>query len=90
MIIYYLHTLKNPIAAKNIARLIENDSKTIYELSTEKEIEIKTISLLWQFLTNRITDEETSVDLWLVYTNSSYASIMFPTTFRMKNRYVNG
>ena len=41
MIIYYLHTLKNPIAAKNIARLIENDSKTIYELSTEKEIEIK-------------------------------------------------
>ena len=57
--------IKNPIAAKNIARLIENDSKTIYELSTEKEIEIKTISLLWQFLTNRITDEETSVDLWL-------------------------
>ena len=34
--------IKNPIAAKNIARLIENDSKTIYELSTEKEIEIKT------------------------------------------------
>ena len=57
--------IKNPIAAKNITRLIENDSKTIYELSTEKEIEIKTISLLWQFLTNRITDEETSVDLWL-------------------------
>ena len=57
--------IKNPIAAKNIARLIGNDSKTIYELSTEKEIEIKTISLLWQFLTNRITDEETSVDLWL-------------------------
>ena len=57
--------IKNPIAAKNIARLIENDSKTVYELSTEKEIEIKTISLLWQFLTNRITDEETSVDLWL-------------------------
>lgn len=57
--------IKSPSAAKNIARLIENDGKTIYELSTEKEININTLSLLWQFLTNRITDEETSVDLWL-------------------------
>ncbi len=57
--------IKNPIAAQNIQNLIDNDGKTIYELSTEKEIKIETISLLWQFLTNRITDEETLVDLWI-------------------------
>ena len=77
--------IKNPIAAKNIARLIENDSKTIYELSTEKEIEIKTTSLLWQFLTNRITDEETSVDLWLDLYQQFLRLYHVPY-----NRYVNG
>lgn len=57
--------IKNQIAVPNIKRLINNDGKTIYELSTEKEIKIETISLLWKFLTNRITNEETSVDLWI-------------------------
>lgn len=57
--------IPNPDAARHIRRLIENDGKTIYESSTEQEIKIETISLLWQFLTNRITNEEISVDLWI-------------------------
>lgn len=55
----------NADAAKHIRRLIENDGKTIYESSTEQELQIETISLLWQFLTNRVTNEEISVDLWI-------------------------
>ncbi len=57
--------IHNPNAARHIRRLIENDGKTIYESSTEQEIKVETISLLWQFLTNRVTNEENSVDLWI-------------------------
>ena len=57
--------INNSIAAENIKRLIENDGRTIFEQSTEQEIRLETISLLWQFLTNRITNEEISVDLWI-------------------------
>lgn len=57
--------IPNPDAARHVRRLIENDGKTIYESSTEQEIKIETISLLWQFLTNHITNEEISVDLWI-------------------------
>lgn len=53
----------NPAATRQIKRLIDNDGKTIYEASTEQEIKIETISLLWKFLTNRIINEEISVDL---------------------------
>ena len=55
----------NPAAAMQIKRLIDNDGKTIYEAPTEQEIKIETISLLWKFLTNRIINEEISVDLWI-------------------------
>jgi len=55
----------NPAATRQIKRLIDNDGKTIYEASTEQEIKIETISLLWKFLTNRIINEEISVDLWI-------------------------
>ena len=55
----------NPDAVRQIRRLIENDGKTIYESSTEREIKIETLSLLCRFLTNRITHEEISVDLWI-------------------------
>ena len=54
----------NPAAARQIKRLIDNDGKTIYEASTEQEIKIETISLLWK-LTNSIINEEISVDLWI-------------------------
>lgn len=56
----------NPDAAGHIGKLLENDGKTIYESSTEQEIKIETISLLWKFLTGRILpDEKIAVDLWI-------------------------
>lgn len=57
--------INNSDAARHIKRLIENDGRTIYESSTEQEIKVETISLLWKFLANRITNEEISVDLWI-------------------------
>lgn len=57
--------INNPTAARQMKRLIDNDGRTIYEASAEQEIKVETISLLWKFLTNRITNEEISVDLWI-------------------------
>lgn len=50
----------------------------------------KTISLLWQFLTNRITDEETSVDLWLDLYQQFLRLYHVPNNIPNENRYVNG
>lgn len=55
--------INNPDGARQIKRLIDNDGKTIYEASTEQEMKVETISLLWKFLTDRIINEEISVDL---------------------------
>lgn len=55
--------INNPDAARQIKRLIDNDGKTIYEASTEQEMKVETILLLWKFLTDRIINEEISVDL---------------------------
>lgn len=57
--------INNPTAARQMKRLIDNDGRSIYEASAEQEIKVETISLLWKFLTNRITNEEISVDLWI-------------------------
>ena len=36
--------------AQSLRTLIKNDNTVIHELSTERDIEIQTISLLWDFL----------------------------------------
>lgn len=63
----------NPIAVQHIKRLIEYDGKTIYELSTGKEIKVETISLLWRFLAGQAIDRDILVDFWLdLYHQFSY------------------
>lgn len=57
--------IKNQLAAKQMLRFIENDGKTIYELSTEKNIKIETISLLWRYFIGKNQDEVFPVDLWI-------------------------
>ncbi|AEW21256.1 KamA family protein [Tannerella forsythia KS16] len=53
----------HPDGVRNIARLIAYDGKTIFELSTESEIKLKTLSLLRQFLAGRLHDDhDVSVD----------------------------
>ena len=45
--------------------LIDYDGKSIFELSTGQNIQIKTISLLYRFLTENLNDEETPTDLFI-------------------------
>lgn len=60
-----LHTEElHPASVRNIRRLIEYDGKTIYELSTEREIRIETISLFWRLLKGYPLEAEVSEDLW--------------------------
>lgn len=50
--------------ARRILLLIEHDDTFVDELSTGERLPIRTITYLWQFLTNRL-EEEVSVDLFI-------------------------
>lgn len=49
-------------AAETISRLIRYDGQTVREASTDRDVTIETISLLWRFLTDRCRPDEVSVD----------------------------
>lgn len=51
-------------AGKHIRLLIEFDGQDVYELSTEKQLSISTLSMLYSFLT-RQWEEETETDLYI-------------------------
>ncbi len=51
-------------AGKQIRLLIEFDGQDVYELSTEKQLSISTLSMLYSFLT-RQWEEETETDLYI-------------------------
>ncbi|WP_300703857.1 KamA family protein [Bacteroides sp.] len=51
-------------AGKQIRLLIEFDGQDVYELSTEKQLPISTLSMLYSFLT-RQWEEETETDLYI-------------------------
>lgn len=57
----------NPVAIRQLERLIENDGKVVFELSTEKEIQIETITLLWKFLNGSLSEEEAGDAAWDLY-----------------------
>lgn len=63
----YLHSIENKSSAavEHLQRLINYDGQNIYELSTEKRIEIKTITWLWLFLTGQTIKENISIDFWI-------------------------
>lgn len=69
-------------SAKFISRLIEFDSKEVYELSRNETITIQTISLLWQFLKNN-SEKYLSVaallDLYNQFINISNNNVIHPT-----------
>lgn len=52
------------VATKRLLRLINYDGQTIYELSTDQDISIHTIELLWLFLSGK-TDGRENCDLLL-------------------------
>jgi len=58
------HRNRSCPAAGNILSLIENNKKTVFELSTEKHLEIQSITLLWEMLRGG-EDRSVSPDLFL-------------------------
>lgn len=50
-------------ASKQIRAFIQFDGREVYELSTETNIQIQTLTLLWQFLTGATHDQEVTRDL---------------------------
>mgnify|MGYP002446762713 FL=1 len=52
-------------AAEQIRLLIDYDGRSVRELSTDRQLEVKTLTLLWQFLTGRLENPEMPSDLFL-------------------------
>ncbi|MCC8188353.1 MAG: KamA family protein [Bacteroides sp.] len=59
------HPRKDTEAGKQIQLLIDYDGKQIHELSTDTDIHISTLSLLWQFLEGKLRTEEVTTDLFI-------------------------
>lgn len=61
----FIDTIPTNNTQETIKMLIDYDGKSIFELSTGQNIQIKTISLLYRFLTENLNDEETPTDLFI-------------------------
>ena len=51
-------------AAEQIRLLIDYDGRSVRELSTDRQLEVRTLTLLWQFLTGRLENPEMPSDLF--------------------------
>ena len=78
-------------AAEQLLLLIQNDSTVVDELSTGQQLEIETITLLWQFLSENL-DETINTDLYLDLYHQfkllHYPELNVPHADTLK-RYVN-
>lgn len=61
----YLQPYVGSKAHTQFLLLINNDGKTIHELSTGDKLQIKSLTLLQDFLKGNVTDEPTATDLYL-------------------------
>ena len=59
------HRAAESEAAEQIRLLIDYDGRSVRELSTDRQLEVKTLTLLWQFLTGRLENPEMPSDLFL-------------------------
>lgn len=86
----YLSSLKEEKASEQIRHLINYDGKEIYELSTEQNIQIETLSLLWKFLTGRLSTDFTNTDLFIdlfhLFKQLSHPEIALPSQQKVKAR----
>lgn len=61
--------LKNPAfdekKRKNLQLLIDYNGETIHELSTDKDLKIKTLDILWSFLKNPKNEKDTPIDFFI-------------------------
>lgn len=61
----YLELQEESSASKQIRLFINFDGKAIYELSTEQDIQVQTLTLLWEFLTEKLNPENVKTDLFI-------------------------
>ena len=77
-------------AGKQIKLLINYDGKLIYELSTGQNIQINTLSLLYQFLTEKLENGEMPtdlfIDLYFLFKRPNNTEITSPSLQQIKNR----
>ena len=77
-------------AAEQIRLLIDFDGREVYELSTDRQMEVKTLTLLWQFLTggleNREMPSDLFVDLYHLFSLLDAPGIPLPSPQRVRNR----
>lgn len=61
--------LKNPAfdekKRKNLQLLIDYNGETIHELSTDKDLKIKTLDILWSFFKNPKNEKDTPIDFFI-------------------------
>ena len=84
------HAAAEGEAAEQIRLLIGYDGQEVHELSTDCQLEIQTLTLLWQFLTGRLENSEMPsdlfVDLFHLFRRLGGEEIPQPSPQRVRNR----
>ena len=77
-------------AAEQIRLLIDYDGRSVRELSTDRQLEVRTLTLLWQFLTGRLESPEMPsdlfVDLYHLFRLLDAPEIPLPSPQRVRSR----
>ncbi len=77
-------------AAEQIRLLIDYDGRSVRELSTDRQLEVRTLTLLWQFLTGRLENPEMPsdlfVDLYHLFRLLDAPEIPLPSPQRVRSR----
>ena len=80
------HPNHNSKPAERILTLIRHNNTTIHELSTEKDVEINTITLLWEWLRGGIDNTITSdfiLELYQQFVLLDTPDIQKPTAYKV-------
>ena len=84
------HAAAESEAAEQIRLLIGYDGQEVHELSTDCQLEVQTLTLLWQFLTGRLENSEMPsdlfVDLFHLFRRFGGEEIPQPSPQRVRNR----
>ena len=84
------HAAAESEAAEQIRLLIGYDGQEVHELSTDCQLEVQTLTLLWQFLTGRLANSEMPsdlfVDLFHLFRLLDGAEIPLPSPQRVRSR----
>ena len=84
------HAAAESEAAEQIRLLIGYDGQEVHELSTDCQLEVQTLTLLWQFLTGRLENSEMPsdlfVDLFHLFRRLGGEEVPLPSPQRVRSR----